>query len=881
VTKQSLTLVVWAAAGLAGGFGQAAAQQTMVASARQPVRVQAISFDVSAQPLGDAIAQAAQQADVNVMWWAEVGEGLRAPRLEGMFTPQRAFAALLVNTPLRADFVDEHTVVIRAAATHGDVERSGVSPSQTAADQVNAQERTLLAQEAEQQQRSTSAAVTVLEGQAPKRNDPGSRSTDGDTARQLEQVVVTAQKREERLRDVPMSLTALSGDALSDSHDFRFEDYVGKVPGLALVDSFAWGSQLVIRGITSGHSIENAAVATYVDETPYVVEGPFAGAFVAAPNLDTFDMQRIEVLRGPQGTLYGANALAGLLKYVTNAPDPSRFSVKVATGGNTVENGRQGFDAHGMVNLPVTSDAALRLVGYDTYYPGFIDDPSRGITNINGSRITGGRAAALYSPTPTLSIRLNAFYQKRSYNDWPTMDVAAGSLTPVYGELVHETLIQQSGYLKNQVYNATINWNAGFANLVSATSYLTFDPFVTRELTTLEALVSRVFNAPYGVAFFDHRPAHAFVQEVRLTSNGDAPFQWQLGGFYTNEGSNPFEPALPISVASKTILVPDPLGLGYFASPTQYREVAGFANIGYRITPTLDASVGGRYSHNNQTFHEVTAGALFGVHNFERRSSEGVFTYSGDVRWHFTPDSIVYARVAEGFTPGGPNNTSPTITFLPDSYKSSTLVNYEVGIKASALSGRLTAEVSAFHINWRDIQLAVVVGGISEQANGGTAKSDGVEWSFAYVPLKGLTLDLNGAYTHARLTENSPPGVGGFAGNRLPGSPLLQASAGAEYSHLLSGEYTGFGGVSWRFTGSRYSDFESSSPRQLMPRFNILDLRAGLETQRWSAALYIKNVTDTRAIDYVLDETSLAGRGTQSASIYTPRTVGATLTVTF
>jgi outer membrane receptor protein involved in Fe transport len=164
-----------------------------------------------------------------------------------------------------------------------------------------------------------------------------------------------------------MSITALSGADLTASQAFRLEDFAGKVPGVSLIDFGGAGTQVVIRGITTGSVPVNSGVATYIDETPFTASGPFGGQYLLTPNLDTFDMQRIEVLRGPQGTLYGANSLGGVLKYVTNAPDPSAFSAAAETGVSSISNGGTGFDAHGMINLPLAQDLAVRLVGYDNF----------------------------------------------------------------------------------------------------------------------------------------------------------------------------------------------------------------------------------------------------------------------------------------------------------------------------------------------------------------------------------------------------------------------------------------------------------------------------------------------------------------------------------
>lgn len=339
----------------------------------------------------------------------------RTDGASGDLTTDEALTQLLSGTGLTYRYAGDNGVSIvpitgRSNSLSSDKERE--SPKATG--EASQQDDTSGEKKAERSFLDRFRLAHVDQGSAAgaaavaKNSEP---ATDKDSSG-LQEVIVTAQKRSENLMDVPMSLTALSGEELQRSQSYRFEDYVGTVPGLAVVNSFgATGSQLVIRGLTTGALTVNSSVATYLDETPYVIVGGYAASYLSAPNLDTFDMNRIEVLRGPQGTLYGANALGGLLKYVTNAPDPSGFSAAAEMGGSTVQDGVSGFDAHGMVNIPLGSDLAFRLVGYDTYYSGFIDDPSRGVTDINGSHYAGvelrfsiNRSAALPSDL-TRSIR--------------------------------------------------------------------------------------------------------------------------------------------------------------------------------------------------------------------------------------------------------------------------------------------------------------------------------------------------------------------------------------------------------------------------------------------------------------------------------------------
>jgi len=827
------------------------ASTTLAADLQGPLAKQ-VNFDIEAQPLDAALLELSRQAGIQVMLAGNSFRGQQARAVKGKTTVAIALATLLKETGLTYETVGG-TVTVKPAQTSQRRQETG-APLELAWAQTG-----------------RSLSDQTLPGGSAQSQQPQA----------LEEIVVTAQKKSENIQDVPMSLTALSGDQLARTQSYRFEDFVGTVPGLTFTDYGALGTQLVIRGLTSGHEAVNSSVATYIDETPYTAEGPFAGSYHIAPNLDPFDMQRIEVLRGPQGTLYGANALGGILKYVTNAPNPAAFEAKVEAGVSTVQGGRSGFDAHGMVNLPLSSTAALRLVGYDNDYPGFIDDPSRGLTDINRSRFAGGRAALLFQPTETFSIRFNALYQNRSYENVGAEDVYPNTLRPIYGTLVQENLVNQPGSTVTQLYNVTLNWDAGFADLLSTTSYANYHPNTTFDYSKeFGATATAVAGQPYGVALGFDDKVNDFTQELRLASRGESSLQWQVGAFFTNENATNNEPWFEFSSNATPGVLSDPLDFGGYFISTHYREYAGFANLDYRILPTLDVAVGGRYSKNEQTFHENAPGLFGGGTDFETNSSQGVFTYSGDIRWHLTTKNMLYARIAEGFVPGGPNDVVPTAP-LPGSYSSSTAVNYEIGLKSSWLDNRATLELSAFHIDWRRIQILALIGGFGSITNGGSARSDGVEWDFAYVPLQGLTLNFNGAYTDAHLTQATPHSVGGEPGDRLPAVPLWETSASAEYDRAVIGDISGFVGVDWRFTGLRYADFSATGPRQSMPSFKILDLRAGIETHRWSATVYVKNVGNVLAINSLQAETLAGGNGPQSAVVYTPRTIGLTLTAKF
>ena len=319
----------------------------------------------------------------------------------------------------------------------------------------------------------------------------------------VQEVVVTAQKRTQQLSDVPMSLSVISGDQLTKTQSTTLQDIVDKTPGLQLISTGPTGNELVIRGLSVGAGI-NSSVATYVDEVPYSTEGPFAGSTNVAPNFDTYDLARVEVLKGPQGTLYGANALGGLLKYVTNAPDPSHLSGSFLVGASTVDHGGDGDELHGMVNLPLGDTAALQIVANDTYFPGYINDPSRGAEDINAVRRYGARGSFLWQPSQDLSIRLSADYQYLRGDDMNSEDLSAATLKPLYGDLTQERAIGQPQQLVTEIYNATVNWRFGLGTLTNSTSYSEANQKSLQDLTyAYQSTLESMFPGNLGAANSD------------------------------------------------------------------------------------------------------------------------------------------------------------------------------------------------------------------------------------------------------------------------------------------------------------------------------------------------------------------------------------------
>jgi iron complex outermembrane recepter protein len=722
----------------------------------------------------------------------------------------------------------------------------------------------------------------------------------------LQEIVVTAQKRSEKLHDVPMGVTAVSNEQMDKLRMVDFQDLQAMVPALSVEQIQPGLSRLTLRGENVGGV--GSTVTVYVDDTPVGSSNALANGSIITGDFDTWDLQRVEVLRGPQGTLYGAGSEGGLLKYVTIAPDPTREAAAFQVGAEDISHGDWGPLTKGMINEPIGSSAALRLSGFYTQLPGYIDDPQLGESQVNRGFREGGRASFLVNATDNFSIRLTAFGQNLRTDGTNAVDVvgAAGTpltppanqLQPTVGDYAQDRFINEPSTFRNRVFSATLDWNLGWGALTSVSSWGQSYQNLFSDATsvplapgfTFGDLATAVIGAPAGLAETNVINLGKFTQEVRLASTGTHTLDWQVGGFFTHEAST-IAQTLPSFLVPSQALTPLPgfeiVGLGAI-----YREGAAFGQVTWHFNPQFDLTLGGRWSENRQQADESVGGLLVNPTQFTGGASTGTdFTYSVAPRWHITDNTLAYARVATGYRPGGPNALPPGVPAgVQTEYGSDTTTNYELGTRTSFLDNRLSVDVAAFLIDWRKIQLFEFVENFGINANGGTAESKGLEWTFGLTPVTGLNFLLTGAYIDAYLTADAPA-AGGSNGDALPYAPKWSTSLDGSYTWHATGDFDGFAGATWSYVGSRISDFAASTtvvngavafvpnPREALPSYNTVNLRAGLENARWSFELYVKNLGDTRGI------TSYANAGTPnfggSIALIQPRTIGATATVRF
>ena len=729
-----------------------------------------------------------------------------------------------------------------------------------------------------------------------------------------EAIVVTAQKRAQVLIDVPQSVTVIGGAALERNQATNFQDYLKLVPGLQLAQSNPGEGRLVIRGLnTQGVA---STVAVYVDETPFGSSTGLVNGAVLAGDFDTFDVNRIEVLRGPQGTLYGANSLGGLLKFVTNEPNTRAFVVRGRVGLEATKGGDLSTRAQAVINVPISNTIAFRASGSYRFDGGFIDSVGTSGTpalasgpitsdvrkNINDAKSYGGRASLLFKPSDVFSLRLSADLQNIR-TDAPTIvESDPVTLEPLHGGLTQSTYIKPFGNLDYRVYNGLLNYDFGFATLTSSTSFSKQNQTRRQDVTFNLGGVVPFFMTLFGLTPIPGRDItldqntndKKFTQEVRLASHQSDRFEWLVGGYYTKEDGFirqqfiGFDPVTEVPTVYPPAFTP--LALVTLAS--DYKEIAGFANGTIHFGERFHLDVGGRYSHNDQTAIQTTAGPLGGGSKVfpNLKSSDDVFTYSVAPRWEVSPNESLYARVAKGYRPGGPNALAPGAPPELASYRSDTTTNYELGFKGQTPNHRASLDVAVYHIDWNDVQLTQTINNFTVNANGGKAKVDGFELTGTVRPLAGLNLSANAAYTNARLAQDLPP-VGGVVnareGTQLPFTPHFSFALNGDYDWAVGPGAQAYIGASYRWlsrqTASYSAAFVTAHGHQLqVPAYGVFDVRGGVDFGRFSVEAYAKNLFDSQGVTSTVGPTAngfpLYPGGAIGTGRIRPRVVGISLT---
>ena len=749
----------------------------------------------------------------------------------------------------------------------------------------------------------------------------------------LDEIIVTAQKRSETIKDVPYSVSAIGQEQIEQQHILNIEDITRSLPGVSFGAGAAQGEDnITIRGI--GSQTGNAAIGLYLDEVPIVTQNPWQpGTYTGASEPHFFDMSRIEVLRGPQGTLYGASSLGGAIRYISNAPDPTQDSVTVRSDLSHTDHGGTNYDEQFVVNYAVDPGTAAIRFGVDFgQNSGWIDHYKfiscdlacqEGEANtqygpldqrdVNSQDNLVARLSALVRPSDALSVTTSLFYQRQLTHD-------TSLFYPYIGLWDEDKLVPEYGLDEMIVGSVTVNANLNWADLTAISSYFSREntkisdgtyynsdfigylaDFVFTDLMTRCPNCGVAFDSLPGPAHQDQHTRTA-SQEVRLASKtsqeSGLPFSW-IGGLFVSDklikvedneyilGANQLFQSLydePLQDSSFGVAAPGN-DFGWANVQEDERQFALFGEFTYDILKNLNATVGERYMYD-RSYWDYNPGGFFttGISYTHNNANYTGNTPKFALAYALNDAVNLYADVAKGYRIGGFIEPVTVIqqcgpqfeelgidpNHLPLTFHADHLWSYEIGEKAQLLDNHLSINASAYHVDWSQIQQSFVLPcGAPYTANFGTAVSNGGELEVRGKVTQDLTLGINGGVTHAYLTKVSP-NVGASQGQDLLNTPSWSATATGEYGRPV-GSLRVFARTDYSWVGPSHGTYDMADPDYTRPSYSVLNLTAGIDSGNLEVALYAKNLlNDTRIIQHVLIDSLESG--------YTlhPRTVGIT-----
>lgn len=815
-------------------------------------------FDIHEDTLGAALAAIARQTDLVVLHPHELAGKTGMKPVVGRYTVREAIGILFRDTQFSGGLT-EHGVIY--------ISISGNEQARHGEKKMDRRVRKSL----------WASVVALLSGSAAHSQDAGNIG-----GQQLEEIIVTAQKRAERLVETPQSVSVLSAETLSKLGATQFRDFATTVPGLNFQTGGAGFNQLSLRGVTTGYDI-TPSVGNVVDDVPYGSSSAFARGAQLALDVGLFDIDRIEVLKGPQGTLYGASTMGGLIKYVTRQPDVNEFGVELQTGVSETTGGDINYLGAAVVNAPLVADkAALRVSGFHSHDGGYVDNVALGREDVNASKIQGGRVDLAVLPTDSLTLRLSAVLQDIERDGTPTVDHTIDRV-PLYGELRQFRLIPETFDQRFRLVSATATYDAGSVELTSISSYQTIrSHFIVDDSPLLVPVLQQILGRTYSAAEIDNGvDTDKFTQEVRLASTGSRPVEWLIGGFYTREDSENRQQLLLLDAARQPAIN----DLFNYRTPSKYQEYAAFGNLTYYFTDKFDVTTGVRYARNEQEYTQDASGLLIGAVP-KRTDEENVYTYLANARYRFTPNATAYARFATGYRPGGPNAVSiDPITGqpnAPESFKADTSKSYELGFKAQLPGGALAADVAVYYIDWNDLQqLTTTASGVSYYANANAgAEIKGAELTLSARLVGALTASAAFAYQDASMSDAEPI-LGASKGERLPNVPRFTAAVSADYvfqDYALQPSV----GLTFRSISDRMASFDANTTvaQYQFDSYETLDARAGFLIGVTEIQLYVRNISDEHG-QLVIPSGVSSAAGPIEVSTLQPRTFGVTATLRF
>ncbi len=674
----------------------------------------------------------------------------------------------------------------------------------------------------------------------------------------LDTIIVTAQKRETALQDVPFSVAAASEAQIRTSGAANIVDLSRNFAGLTITDLGPGQSQVAIRGISAGQVVRDQpgvkeSVGVYLDESAISVA-------LFTPDLDLFDLERFEVLRGPQGTLFGAGSSAGTVRYITRQPKLGEFEGAAEVGGYTGTDTDWGGGIKGMINVPMGQTTALRAVGYYNDMAGFIDSyyPGRGVReDVNSGQKTGARVALLIQPNDMISITPRIVYQKLETDGYPRIDaynILGNPYTTTQpavnpGRRGQVTQFREGIDDELTLTDLKLEFGFGAVTLTSVSSYTDRDLTVLRDATQLTGSVTLSLSGATGVPLtpadvrlnaplYDRTALKSFSQELRLASDGGGAFEWLVGAFYQDIDRD-YGQDLPTpgydALLTRLGLPPSagfnaPPDTPYYSKvPYSFRQYAAFGEGTLHFNDQWSLTGGLRYYDFKEDRRLTFAGVFADMGYTNQPGSTDSDGFSPRVILSFKPDSdvLLTAQVARGFRLGGINDPLNVTLCSGDdlvtyggqpTFKDENVLNYELGAKTLLADRRVTLNASLFYSDIKDLQVIADAGSCSSRiVLNAKAEAVGAELELFARPDEHWDLGLSATYVQAEITESrlnasGVPIAGIRDGNRLPTSPEFQAAASATYSWPFSTSLDAFVNFTFQHVGSSYTQLADQEP---------------------------------------------------------------------
>ncbi|MDO9368667.1 MAG: TonB-dependent receptor [Sphingopyxis sp.] len=692
------------------------------------------------------------------------------------------------------------------------------------------------------------------------------------------EIVVTAAKREQSVRDVTGSITAVSEATLQKLNAQSLSDYITRVPGVVFNDYQPGVSEVVIRGVASStyHEANQATTGYYLNQVPLIEPG-FP---LVIPDIDSFDISRVEVLRGPQGTLFGSSSLGGAVNYVVNEADPSGFDAGFEGNVSTTKRaGEASYAVKAMVNIPVATDKlAVRLVALQRVDAGYLNNTLLGEKGSNDLRVRGLRGSIVFTPTETTRISALSLYQEYDLDD---QTYVLFGPPKTFDRATNVAEFQDTQIM---LHSLKLEQDLGFATLTAIGSYtekkanLAFDNSIfggndPRTDTPALASSNGKSKTEYG--------------ELRLASPDGGRFRWLIGANYTRLRSNNTDGTFIEGIADYIDANPgefggqsgDTLAPGDLSERTissnRVTEKAVFGEASFDIVEQLTLTVGGRlfeYRTRPRLQYLPNANLIPPFDFSPATSKDSDFIPKVSLTWKPSDDAMIYALYSEGFRIGGANVFSLATPGLPLTFDSDTTKNFEIGTRLDLIDRTLTLDVAAYHIDWDNIQARLFTPGDfrAYTVNGGGADIDGVEISLTLRPTRNLTFASNVSYNDARLSSPLPdsfaPGGGYAKGTRLPGASDWILSNSIDLNFPDASLKPRFN-LSHRYMSAAPVAFGAALEKG---DFHIVDLNASIAVgDRIELGLFAKNLFNQYGI--LNAPFSFAG------SVARPRTIGATV----